>query len=337
MNNNYIFVTGGLGYIGSHLCIELLEKGHKVVTLDNLSNSKITTLEKIRKISGKKVEFFQGDIRDEVLLENIFNDFQISGVIHLAGLKAVNESIDKPTEYFDVNVSGSINLLKVMQKHKCKVLIFSSSATVYKSSESLLDEESELGPVNPYGQTKLIIEQAMSSICKSSRKSFISLRYFNPVGAHSSGLIGEDPKGIPNNLMPYISQVARGMRKNLKVFGNDYETPDGTGIRDYIHVSDLVKGHLRALDFAYENSGYFVFNLGTGKGYSVLEVAKTYEKCSGQKVPIIISQRREGDIALSIANPSKANVVLKWTAKKGLEDMCRDSWKWEKRISDSQS
>ena len=325
-----IFLTGGAGYIGSHTAVILLEAGYDVVIYDNLSNSKVEAINRIEKITGKRPEFIKGDIRDKKALEKALEG--CDAVIHFAGLKAVGESVEKPLEYYNNNVCGSIALFEVMKKKGIKKIVFSSSATVYGDPKKLpLTEDHPLNPVNPYGRTKYMIELILKDLYNSDKNWHIAiLRYFNPVGAHESGLIGEDPQGIPNNLMPYISQVAVGKREYLRVFGNDYDTIDGTGVRDYIHVIDLAIGHLKALE-KLETIGYEVYNLGTGRGYSVLEVIKAFEKASGKKIPYKFVERRPGDVAECYADPSKANKELNWKAKYDIDKMCADSWNWQKK------
>ena len=323
-----ILVTGGTGYIGSHTCIELLNAGYEVLIIDNLSNSKHEVVDKIKKISNKNVVFYEADIRDNKKLYEIFEGNTIEAVIHFAGLKAVGESVKKPIEYYENNVTGTLTLLKAMQIHNIKKMVFSSSATVYGMTEKMpVTEEADLSAVNPYGRTKLMIEEILRDVYTSDNAWSISLlRYFNPIGAHESGLIGEEPKGVPNNLMPYIAQVAAGIRKELNVFGNDYPTKDGTGVRDYIHVMDLAKGHIKALEKIFNSTGVQAYNLGTGKGYSVLDVINTFEKVTQQQVLYKIVGRREGDVPILYADPSKANKELHWKAEKDLETMCRDTW-----------
>ena len=333
MRNKYILITGGLGYIGSHVSVSLLEKKYNIIIVDDLSNSSISVIEKIKLITDRDFEFFEYDIRDEEKIKKIFLKFEIIGVMHFAGLKSVSESVIKSIDYYSVNVSGSISLLKILNNFQVKAFIFSSSATVYKQQSYALDENCPLGPSNPYGYSKLFIEQVMHDLnCSMDVSCFISLRYFNPVGAHKSRLIGERPNGIPNNLVPFISKVAKGSIAKLRIFGQDYETHDGTGVRDYIHILDIVDGHIRALEFALDNSGYKVFNLGTGKGYSVLDVVEEFQICSGKKVAIEFTKRRAGDIDCSIANSELANKVLGWRAKRTLKDMCTDAWNWEKSL-----
>lgn len=326
-----ILVTGGTGFIGSHTVVELLQQGHNVVIVDNLSNSSPSVLDKIKQITGETPAFYECDITDHHGLSKVFTAHEINTVIHFAGLKAVAESVAEPLRYYHNNVVGSTTLLQVMEQHKVHRLIFSSSATVYGGDNPMpLTESSPTGPVNPYGMTKLSVENICRDLCNSDPQWRIALlRYFNPVGAHRSGLIGEDPLGIPNNLFPILTQVAIGKRSMLSVFGNDYPTPDGTGVRDYIHVVDLALGHIKTLNFLDENSGVHVFNLGTGRGYSVLEVIQTFEQVNGLKVPHIISPRRAGDVAECYSNPDKANLLLHWKAELNLEDMCRDGWHFQ--------
>ena len=326
-----ILVTGGAGYIGSHTLVELLNSGYETVIVDNLSNSKREVVDKIRAITGKKPAFVEADIRDGAAMKRLFNEYDIDAVIHFAGLKAVGESVKKPLAYYDNNVCGTIRLLEAMKEHGVHKLIFSSSATVYKEGNPLpLNEEGELGCTNPYGWTKLTIEQILRDECAASSEwSVALLRYFNPIGAHETGLIGEDPNGIPNNLMPYISRVAAGRLDKLHVFGNDYSTPDGTGVRDYIHVVDLAKGHVSALEYIEYHNGCEAINLGTGRGYSVLEVVEAYKRASGRDVPYVIDGRRPGDLAEFYADPEKALTLLGWRAEYGIEDMCAHSWLFE--------
>ena len=327
-----ILLPGGAGYIGSHTAIELLKKGYEIVVIDDFSNSNPKVLEAIKKITGKDFKFYEMDYMDKEKLEKVFEENKIDAVINFAGYKAVGESVQKPIEYYTNNISGALVLLDTMRKYGCKKFIFSSSATVYGEPERIpLTEECKTGgTTNPYGTTKLFIEQILKDIYKSDNTWDICiLRYFNPVGAHESGLIGEEPQGIPNNLMPYIVRVAAGTLKELSVFGNDYDTPDGTGVRDYIHVVDLAKGHVKALEkLDKEEEGLYIYNLGTGKGYSVLDMVKAFEKATGKKVPYKITARREGDIATCYADPKKATEELGWTAEKTLEDMCLDSWNY---------
>lgn len=327
-----ILVTGGAGYIGSHTVLQLLEQDYQVVVLDNLSNASEESLERVAQITGKNVIFQQGDIRDEQVLNALFSQHLVDAVIHFAGLKAVGESVEQPIKYYENNVFGTLQLCKVMQSHNVKNLVFSSSATVYGDPTELpLHENLPTGrPTNPYGQSKLMVEHVLTDLFASDKEwNIVLLRYFNPVGAHLSGLIGEDPAGIPNNLMPFITQVATGKRDKLSIFGDDYDTPDGTGVRDYIHVEDLADGHLKALSKLAANAGLCTFNLGTGQGYSVLEMVKAFEAESGQAVPYAIVPRRSGDVAACYADPTLAKQELGWQAQKGLEDMCRDSWRWQ--------
>lgn len=327
-----ILITGGAGYIGSHTAIELLNNNREIIIVDNFSNSKKDVLDKIKQITNKDFKFYEIDYKDEKKLDEIFNENEIEAVMNFAGFKAVGESVQKPLEYYENNLSGAITLLKVMNKHNVKKFIFSSSATVYGNPEKVpITEESKTGgTTNPYGTTKLFIEQILKDLYNSDNSWDIAiLRYFNPVGSHESGLIGEEPNGIPNNLMPYIVRVAKGELEELSIFGNDYDTKDGTGVRDYIHVVDLAKGHIKALEkLEKENQGLYIYNLGTGKGYSVLDMVKAFEKATGQKVKYKIADRRPGDIAECYSDPSKAQKELNWEATKTLEDMCRDSWKY---------
>ena len=327
-----VLVTGGAGYIGSHTVIELIENGYDVVVVDNLCNSKKISLERVEKIVGKKIKFYLADVCDEDKLREIFKNENITAVIHFAGLKAVGESCQKPLEYYRNNLISTLNLIKVMREFGCKNLVFSSSATVYGQPKSVpIKEDFPLGPTtNPYGATKLMIEDMLRDIYKADNSFNIALlRYFNPIGAHKSGTIGEDPNGIPNNLMPYITQVAIGKLKQLNVFGNDYPTPDGTGVRDYIHVVDLAHGHILALKKLETNSGLVTYNLGTGKGYSVLDMVKAFEKASGRKVPYVIAPRRPGDVPECYSDPTKAKKEIGFECKYGLEEMCEDSWRWQ--------
>ncbi len=334
-----ILVTGGVGYIGSHTVIELLNAGHSVVVLDNLSNSNIKALKRVEEITNSSIPFYQTDIRDREGLEKVFSENQIDACIHFAGLKAVGESVLKPWEYYENNIYGTLVLVDVMRKHDVKNLIFSSSATVYGDPKEIpITENCPKGQcTNPYGQTKSMLEDILISLHTADVKNnvenkwnIVLLRYFNPIGAHSSGLIGENPNGIPNNLMPYITQVAVGKLDHLNVFGNDYPTHDGTGVRDYIHVVDLAKGHVKALKAIENNSGVSIYNLGTGVGYSVLDVVKAFEEASGVKIPYVIKPRRLGDIATCYSSPKKAEKELGWKAEKNLHDMCASSWKWQK-------
>ena len=329
-----ILVTGGAGYIGSHTCVELLESGYEVVVIDNLSNSNPESLKRVETITGKSVRFYEGDVRNEALLKTIFAENEISCVIHFAGLKAVGESVAKPWEYYDNNLNSTLVLTKVMKQIGMKKIIFSSSATVYSADNEMpLRESSRTGNcTNPYGWTKFMTEQILSGMANADKEwSIALLRYFNPIGAHESGIIGEDPRGIPNNLMPYITQVAIGRREYLSVYGNDYETPDGTGVRDYIHVVDLAKGHVAAVKFVLEHSGCEVFNLGTGSGVSVLDMVKAFNEANGLDLPYKIVDRRPGDIATCYADPSRSEKLLGWKAEKNLQDMVRDSWNWQSK------
>ncbi|MBQ3556673.1 MAG: UDP-glucose 4-epimerase GalE [Oscillospiraceae bacterium] len=328
-----VLVTGGAGYIGSHTCVELIEKGHTPIVIDNLCNSNPESLKRVEKITGKPVVFYEGDVRDETVLDSIFSKHAIDCVIHFAGLKAVGESVAIPLKYYDNNLNSTMTLCRVMDKWNVRNIVFSSSATVYSGDNEMpLREDSRTGNcTNPYGWTKYMCEQILRDIAKADERwSVVLLRYFNPVGAHASGTIGEHPNGIPNNLMPYISQTAVGKREHLNVFGNDYPTPDGTGVRDYIHVVDLAKGHVAAIDYLSEHKGEAVFNLGTGNGYSVLDMVHAFEKASGVKVPYVIAPRRPGDLATCYADPAKSAEQLGWKAQLGLEDMCGDSWRWQK-------
>lgn len=326
-----VLLTGGAGYIGSHTCVEMLNAGFEVVVADNLRNSSRESLRRVEKITGKKVAFYEGDVRDMEFLRKVFAENKIEAVIHFAGLKAVGESCRIPLEYYDNNLISTISLLKVMNEFGVKNIVFSSSATVYGVAEEMpLKEGMPLGAINPYGRTKYYIEGILEDVAAADSDYCIALlRYFNPIGAHESGLIGEDPKGIPNNLMPYISQVAVGKLKELSVFGNDYDTPDGTGVRDYIHVVDLARGHVKAVEWALKNKGCEAFNLGTGNGISVLQLKDAFEKASGVTVPFKITARRPGDPATVYADASKAKKVLGWEAEKGVEEMCADTWRWQ--------
>ena len=325
-----ILVTGGAGYIGSHTVLELLNKGYEVVVVDNFSNSSFESIKRVQKITGKEVIFYEADIRDEEKMDEIFGAHKIDAVIHFAAFKAVGESCKLPLKYYENNISGTVGLLKIMGKRGVKKIIFSSSATVYGDPERLpLDETCRLSTTNPYGSTKLMMEMIMQDLYKADNEwNIILLRYFNPVGAHESGLIGEDPKGIPNNLMPFVAQVASGKLSCINVFGNDYDTPDGTGVRDYIHVVDLALGHIAAIEKC-NDSGVHIYNLGTGNGYSVLDMIKAFEKACGKKLPYKICERRSGDIAACYACPDKAKKELGWEAKFGIEEMCADQWRWQ--------
>jgi len=327
-----ILVTGGAGFIGSHTVVELQNSGYDVVVLDNLINSNKKSLERVQKITGKPVKFYKADILDRDTLNKIFDAEKIDSVIHFAGLKAVGESVAKPWEYYENNIAGTLTLVDVMRKHNVKNIIFSSSATVYGDPAFIpITEECPKGQcTNPYGWTKSMLEQILSDIQKAdSEWNVILLRYFNPIGAHKSGTIGENPNGIPNNLMPYVTQVAVGKLKELGIFGNDYDTHDGTGVRDYIHVVDLATGHVKALKKIEEKAGLCIYNLGTGQGYSVLDIVKNFEAATGVKVPYVIKPRRSGDIATCYADPSKAERELGWKAERGIKEMCEDSWRWQ--------
>ena len=324
-------VTGGAGYIGSHTCVLLIEAGYEVVIFDNFSNSSKDSIKRVEKIVGKEIVVIEGDIRNQEELQKVFDGYKIDAVIHFAGLKAVGESVEQPLKYYDNNVIGTIVLSEVMQKNGCKSIIFSSSATVYGDPDSVpIREDFPLSATNPYGRSKLIIEEILRDVYLSdSSWKIVLLRYFNPVGAYESGTIGENPRGVPNNLMPFVAQTAVGKREQLSVFGDDYDTPDGTGVRDYIHVVDLANGHLKALDRIESFTEVMTINLGTGRGYSVLEMVKAFERASGKRVPYLIAPRRAGDIATCYADPSYAKEVLDWEATRDIDDMCRDAWRWE--------
>lgn len=326
-----ILVTGGAGFIGSHTCVELLNAGYDVVIVDNMNNAHPRALDAIRRITGRDFAFHQTDIRDRAALEDIFARESIDAVIHFAGHKAVGESVAKPLMYYDNNLYGFIVLAETMRKFGVKKLVFSSSATVYGMNNPVpLREEYPTSATNPYGYTKVMIEQMINDICAADPEwTAIRLRYFNPIGAHESGLIGEDPNGIPNNLLPYVARVAAGKLEKLHVFGNDYDTPDGTGVRDYIHVVDLAKGHLKALEYAQTAAGSIAINLGTGRGTSVLEIVRAFERASGKPVPYVIDSRRSGDIATCYADPALAERLLGWHAEKNIDDMCRDAWRYQ--------
>ena len=327
-----ILVTGGTGFIGSHTCVELLSNGYEIVIVDNLSNSKEAAVGRIEKITGKKVTFYNVDVCDYDALSGVFRENDIEAVVHFAGLKAVGESVRKPLEYYTNNIYGTLILLKVMRENGCNKIVFSSSATVYGMNNiAPYTEDMPTSATNPYGYTKVMIEQILKDICVAdSDFSAVALRYFNPIGAHKSGLLGEDPNGIPNNLVPYIAQVASGKLEQLSVFGDDYDTPDGTGVRDYIHVMDLAEGHVCAIDYAMKNKGFEPVNLGTGKGSSVLEVVSAYEKACGKPIPKKITERRAGDIATCYADATKAKEVFGWEAKSDILQMCVDSWNFTK-------
>lgn len=328
-----ILVTGGAGYIASHTNLELLNAGYEVVVVDNLSNSCMESISRVEKLTGKNIKFYENDILDKDALESVFCNEQIEAVIHFAGLKAVGESCMMPLKYFKNNIAGTVNLLEVMDKYNVKNLVFSSSATVYGDPETVpVTEEFSTSATNPYGRTKLMIEEILKDLYAADKEWNIAiLRYFNPIGAHDSGEIGEDPNGIPNNLVPYIAKVAMGILERVNVFGNDYDTPDGTGIRDYIHVVDLALGHIKAIEKLTDKPGLVIYNLGTGRGYSVLEIIQNYEKACNKKLPYVITDRRPGDIATSYADPSKAERELGWKARKGIEQMCRDSYNWQSK------
>ena len=332
MENKTILLTGGAGYIGSHTAVELLNDGWQVVIADNFYNSSPEVLSRIEELTGKKPVFYEIDVCDECALTKLFDEQNIDAVVHFAGYKAVGESVAKPEMYYDNNINSTLVLLRVMKAHGCTRLVFSSSATVYGIPETVpLVETMPTGCTNPYGWTKLMNEQILTDVAKAnSDMSIVLLRYFNPIGAHKSGRIGEDPNGIPNNLVPYITQVAVGKLEKLSVMGNDYPTHDGTGVRDYIHVVDLALGHLAALTYSFDHSGVEIFNLGTGTGYSVLDIVKAFEKVNDIEVPYVIAPRRPGDVAECYADASKAHKYLGWSAKHTLEDMCRDSWNWQK-------
>lgn len=326
-----ILVTGGAGYIGSHTAVALLDAGYEVALLDNLSNSRIEVIDRIKMITNRPLAFHHTDIRNSTAMEEVFSGFHPDAVIHFAGLKSVGESLQDPLRYYECNVVGSVVLFQVMQKFKVKNLVFSSSANVYgHAAEVPVREDASIAPTNPYGQSKAIIEQILADLMEADSEWRIArLRYFNPMGAHESGLIGEDPNGVPSNLPPYISQVAAGRLGELKIFGGDYPTADGTGVRDYIHIMDLAHGHLAALEYLARQNGLVTVNLGTGQGYSVLEMVKAYEKACGKKVLYRIVERRSGDVAQSFSDPSAALRLLGWEAKLGLDDMCRDAWRWQ--------
>ena len=331
----HVLITGGTGFIGSHACVALHAAGHQVTVIDDLSNSKRDVLDRIEQISGKRPVFVEGDFRDRALLKNIFSQHKFDAVIHFAGLKSVGESVAQPLRYYDCNVGGTLVLCEAMAEAGVKTLIFSSSATVYGDPASLpIREDFPRSTTNPYGASKLILEDMLADIAKSDPQWRIArLRYFNPVGAHESGLIGEAPSGIPNNLMPYIAQVASGQRDCLSVYGDDYPTPDGTGVRDYIHVMDLAEGHLAALDYLSRTSGLLTVNLGTGRGYSVLEMIRAFEQASGRAVPFKIAPRRDGDVAACYADSTLAKTLFGWQAKRGIDEMCRDAWRWQQNLT----
>jgi UDP-glucose 4-epimerase len=331
-----ILVTGGAGYIGSHTCIKLLQAGYEIIVVDNLCNSKEESLRCVQELTGKKLTFYKVDLLDREHLENIFENHPIHAVVHFAGLKSMGESVNIPLEYFHNNVSGTLVLLMVMKKYNVRNIVFSSTAGVYGEAKTVpITEEFPVSVLNPYSRTKLMIEDILRDLYKAEPEWNIALlRYFNPVGAHPSGRIGEDPNGIPNNLMPYVAQVAVGKRPFVRVWGNNYPTPDGTGVRDYIHVMDLANGHVKALEKLNTNPGIVTYNLGTGRGYSVMEVISAFEKACQHKIPYQIMDRRPGDAAISYADPTKANRELKWYAEKTLDDMCKDAWQWQSQNPD---
>jgi UDP-glucose 4-epimerase len=331
----HILVTGGTGYIGSHACVALLAARHEISVIDNLSNSQREVVDRIEQIAGRRPTFHQGDVRDHEFLRSVFAQKPVDSVLHFAGLKSVGESVAKPLLYYDCNVGGALALCAVMNDFGVKTLIFSSSATVYGDPQSVpIGEDFPRSATNPYGASKLMIEDMLADLSRSDPQWRIArLRYFNPVGAHQSGLIGEAPSGIPNNLMPYVAQVATLQRERLSVFGNDYPTPDGTGVRDYIHVMDLAEGHLAALDYLVEHEGLLTVNLGTGRGFSVLEMVRSFEQASGRAIPYSIVARRPGDIAACYADPALAEKLLGWKANRGIDDMCRDAWRWQQQQS----
>jgi UDP-glucose 4-epimerase len=326
----HVLVTGGAGYIGSHTCLELLEQGHTITVVDDLSNSSEESLRRVRELTGKPVTFHQLDLCDKPGLETVFAEESIDAVIHFAGFKAVGESVQQPLRYYRNNLDSTLTLLEVMETHSVRKLVFSSSATVYGLTDKVpISEDAPLSATNPYGRTKLMIEDMLRDLAVAGAWQICLLRYFNPVGAHPSGRIGEDPQGTPNNLLPFVSQVAVGKRQELNVYGNDYDTVDGTGVRDYIHVVDLARGHLAALDHLPAEGGCEAYNLGTGEGASVLEVVSTFEKASGRSIPYVVRPRRPGDVAVSYADPSKAQRALEWVAELSLDQACADAWRWQ--------
>ena len=332
-----VLLTGGAGYIGSHTAVELLNNGYEVVVVDNLSNSSVKAIHRVERLTNRNIQFYEKDILDGAGLSQIFEKENVDAVIHFAGLKAVGESVSNPLNYYHVNINGAISLFRVMQQHQVKHLVFSSSATVYgEPNEIPITEASPvIDAANPYGRTKLIIEKILEDVCQADPQLNVArLRYFNPAGAHESGEIGEDPTGIPNNLLPYVSQVAVGKREHITVYGNDYPTPDGTGIRDYIHVVDLAKGHLAALNRLQQSPGLVTYNLGTGQGYSVLDIIHAFENANDLKLPFVIGPRRAGDIPTSYTDPGKALAELDWQAEKTIIDICRDSWNWQQKNPD---
>lgn len=326
-----ILVTGGAGYIGSHTCVELLNAGYDIVVVDNFDNSCMKSIDTVKRITGKDFKFYEVDLLDRDNLEKVFEENSIDGVIHFAGLKAVGESTKIPLRYYHNNITGTLILMELMEKYDVNNIVFSSSATVYGMPKTVpITEDFPLSTTNPYGSTKLMLEQILTDIAKANPKLSVTLlRYFNPIGAHKSGDMGEDPKGIPNNLLPYVAQVAVGKLKEVHVFGNDYPTVDGTGVRDYIHVVDLALGHLKAIEHRSGKAGVHIYNLGTGNGYSVLQIIKAFEKACGKDIPYVIDPRRPGDIAECWANPAKAKAELDWSATRGIEEMCADSWRWQ--------
>lgn len=331
-----ILVTGGAGYIGSHTCVELLSAGYEIVVVDNLSNSSEKSIDAVKSITGKEFPFYKCDILDYEALSKVFDENCFDSVIHFAGFKAVGESTEKPIEYYHNNMTGTFNLLRVMREHDVFNIVFSSSATVYGAPKTVpIKEDAPLSATNPYGATKLMLERVLSDLyAADNRMSVVLLRYFNPIGAHESGMIGEDPSGIPNNLMPYISKVAIGKLPRVNVFGNDYPTPDGTGVRDYIHVTDLALGHLKAMEKKTGVGGVHIYNLGTGQGYSVLEVIKAFSEASGKEIPYVIAPNRPGDVAMCYADATKAKEELSWVAQRGIAQMCRDTWNWQSKNPD---
>lgn len=334
-----ILVTGGTGYIGSHACIALAQAGHELLILDNLCNSRVDVVDRLEAICGRRPGFIEGDVRDAALLGSLFADHSISAVMHFAGLKAVGESVERPLDYYDNNIGGTLQLLAAMRRARIKTLVFSSSATVYGDPSSVpIREDYPRSATNPYGRSKLLIEDILADLrCAESDWRIARLRYFNPVGAHESGLIGEDPHGVPNNLMPFVAQVATGTRKRLSIWGDDYPTPDGTGVRDYIHVMDLAEGHVLALDYLNRKGGMLTVNLGTGRGYSVLEMINAFEQACGRSIPYGIAARRPGDIAQCWADPRLARDLLGWEAKRGLAQMCADTWRWQANLAAGQT
>lgn len=326
-----VLITGGAGYIGSITCVQLLHAQIRPVILDSLINAKAAVVDRIEQVSGQRPAFIQGDVRDQAQVEAILREYAIDAVIHFAGLKAVGESVEQPLRYYDTNVHGSLVLINAMRTVGVKTLVFSSSATVYGDAQSMpLRETAPMSATNPYGRSKLMVEEILSDVVTSEPGwSMTALRYFNPVGAHPSGRMGEDPQGIPNNLMPYIAQVAVGRRDALRIFGNDYPTPDGTGLRDYIHVMDLADGHLSALRYAHGRSGHHVFNLGTGQGHSVIEMLEAFGRACGKKLPFEFAPRRPGDVAASWADPTRAQLALNWSAQRSIDTMCQDTWRWQ--------